>query len=148
MFGSVTGRLRVIYIDDDRLNLTVVSHMLECVAADVACFTNVDEALAALQTQAFHVGLIDIHMPQMSGVEFLHQLRRQIGPNRAMPALALTADLSRAERQYRELGFDGFIAKPVTLKTLLGGIVKVLARAAEAKASAKAAPGSPSSSAA
>lgn len=137
MFPTAGGRLSVIYIDDDKLNLTVVQHMLECVAADVTCFMRVDEALAALQTQSFHVGLFDIHMPQMSGIEVLQHLRGQIGPNRAMPVLALTADLSRDERQYRELGFDGFIAKPLTLKSLLGGIVQVLASTAEAQKSGR-----------
>lgn len=139
MFSVTDGRLNVIYIDDDKLNLTIVSHMLQCVGANVTCYTRADEALAGLMVQSFHVGLLDIHMPQMSGIELLHAMRRQIGPNRAMPALALTADLSRDERQYCELGFDGFIAKPVTLKSLLGGIWRVLATQAAAEHAGRAA---------
>jgi len=70
----------------------------------------------------------------MSGIELLAQLRREIGPNRAMPALALTADVSRDERDYQGLGFDGFIAKPVGVRALLVGILEVLISATGATA--------------
>ncbi|MDB5447286.1 MAG: hypothetical protein JWQ97_2603, partial [Phenylobacterium sp.] len=95
------------------------------------------EALELLFLRSFHVALIDIHMPEMSGIELLHLLRRRIGPNRATPALAVTADLSRTEAQYRELGFDGFVAKPVRIKTLLTSIAEVLTTKREADAAGR-----------
>jgi CheY-like chemotaxis protein len=127
-------RLQALYIDDDDLNLRVVAELLRSVGAAVTCCRRPREALEILAQRPFDVALIDIHMPEMSGIELLNELRRTIGPNRAMPTLALTADLTRAAHQYRDLGFDGFVAKPVSLKELLSSILVVLTATAEAKA--------------
>jgi CheY-like chemotaxis protein len=127
-------KLHVLYIDDDYLNLRVIADLLESIGAATTCCRQPTEALEMLAVRPFDVVLIDIHMPEMSGIELLAHLRRTIGPNRATPALALTADLTRDERQYRALGFDGFVAKPVGLKNLLGHILRVLKATAEARA--------------
>jgi CheY-like chemotaxis protein len=133
MSNPSVKRLHVIYVDDDLTNLKVVEDMLTSFGSAVTTCRNPAEALELLQLRSFHVALIDIHMPQMSGIELLHQLRHRIGPNRATPALALTADGSRDEAQYRELGFDGFVAKPVRIKSLLGAILAVLSNKAAAE---------------
>lgn len=126
------SKLHTLYIDDDHLNLRVVADLLESVGAATTCCPDPNEALELLALRPFDVVLIDIHMPAMSGIELLARLRRTIGPNRATPALALTADLTRDERQYRALGFDGFVAKPVSLRNLLAQILGVLEATAQA----------------
>jgi CheY-like chemotaxis protein len=137
MTPGTVENLHVIYIDDDETNLTVVRDILTCFGSAVTVCRRPAEALDLLAARPFHVALVDIHMPEMSGIEFLLSLRREIGPNRATPAIALTADVSRDEVQYRELGFDGFIAKPVLVKNLLLKILEVLTRRKEAEASAR-----------
>lgn len=127
MIGAGVGSLNVLYIDDDDLNLKVVSAMLDSVGATITCCRSPHAGLNLLAIQAFDVVLIDIHMPEMSGIDLLRKLRTRPSRNRGIPALALTADMTRDELQYRKLGFDGFIAKPVVMKKLLGAMLAALA---------------------
>jgi CheY-like chemotaxis protein len=117
---------RVLYIDDNEVNLRVVAALMEALDIAVTCYSSASRALELLECEAFDIVLTDIHMPEMSGFDVLRELRRREGPNRAAPVLALTADLTRDAAQYRELGFDGFIPKPVTLRTLCEALLELL----------------------
>jgi CheY-like chemotaxis protein len=131
--------LRIIYIDDNLLNLRVTSALLEASGMNLCCADSASAGLDLLQQQPFHIVLLDIHMPETSGVEVLAKLRSGDGPNRAIPVIAVTADVTRDERQYRQLGFDGFVPKPVLLRSLLSAIHSALA----ARAGSRTAAGAP-----
>ena len=118
--------LRVLYIDDNDVNLRVVAAMLEALQVAVSCCSTPTEGLELLERERFDLVLTDIHMPEMSGFDVLRELRFRKGPNRGAPVVALTADLTRDAAQYRELGFDGFIPKPVTLRPLCELLLQVL----------------------
>ena len=84
----------------------------------------------------FDVILMDIHMPGMSGIEAVERLRALPGPEHATPIIALTADvISRHPSEYRALGFDDFVAKPI----LVSGLLEAIKRASEPPAEAEAA---------
>ena len=121
------GAPRVLYVDDNDVNLMVVAAMLEALDVSVTCCLSAVEALDLLEREAFHIIFTDIHMPEMSGFDVLSELRRRKGPNRGAPVVALTADMSRDAMQYRELGFDGFVPKPVTLRPLCEMLLQLLA---------------------
>jgi CheY-like chemotaxis protein len=123
---------RVLYVDDNEMNLKVVAAMLEAVGVVVDCRLSAHDALGVLEREPYHLIFTDIHMPEMSGFELLSELRRRRGPNRGAPVVALTADLTRDEAQYRELGFDGFVPKPVTLRPLCEALLAALALTDEA----------------
>jgi CheY-like chemotaxis protein len=125
---------RVLYIDDNEVNLMVVAAMLEALDIAVSCRLSAAEALDLLEREPFHLIFTDIHMPEMSGFDVLREVRRRKGPNRGTPVVALTADLSRDAAQYRELGFDGFVPKPVTLRPLCEILLQVLAPPGRASA--------------
>lgn len=118
--------LAVLYVDDDFINLRVVDDLLGSVGVCVTCASSGPEGLMLLQQQNFDVVLMDIHMPGMTGVETLARLRDLECANRSLPVLALTADLSRGDAEYRALGFDGFVAKPVSLRLLLNAILQAM----------------------
>lgn len=126
--------LRVLYVDDNAVNLRVVAALLEALGVAVSCCISPDEALDLLEREAFDIIFTDIHMPEMSGFDVLREVRRRKGPNRGAPVVALTADLTRDEAQYRELGFDGFVPKPVTLRPLAEILLEVLPRRGRASA--------------
>jgi CheY-like chemotaxis protein len=118
--------MRVLYIDDNEVNLRVVAALLEALQVSVTCCSSASQGLELLEREAFHIVITDIHMPEMSGFDVLRELRLRKGPNRGAPVVALTADLSRDAAQYRELGFDHFIPKPVTLRPLCEMLLQVL----------------------
>lgn len=125
---------RVLYIDDNEVNLRVIAALLEALGVDVICCSSATHALDILERDHFDIVLTDIHMPEMSGFDVLRELRLRKGPNRGAPVVALTADLTRDEAQYRELGFDGFIPKPVTLRPLCEMLLQVLPASGRASA--------------
>lgn len=121
MFPDARGSraaTRVIYIDDNEVNLRVVGALMEALDIAVTCYSSASDALDLLESEPFDMVFTDIHMPEMSGFDVLRQLRGRSGPNRSAPVVALTADLTRDAAQYRELGFSGFVPKPVTLRAL------------------------------
>jgi len=127
--GEARGAPHVLYVDDNEVNLRVVAALLEALGIAVSCCISPEEALELLEREAFDIIFTDIHMPEMSGFDVLREIRLRKGPNRGAPVVALTADLSRDEAQYRELGFDGFVPKPVTLRPLSEMLLQILSPA-------------------
>ena len=119
--------MRVLYVDDDIVNLRVVQEMLHAADIPVDCVDGGREALSVLAEQPYDVVLMDIHMPGMTGLECLAELRAAPGPNRDALVIALTADLSRSEAEYQALGFRGLLAKPITLRALLAALLDAMA---------------------
>jgi len=119
-------KLRLLYVDDDVVNLRVLAELLGAVGAEVVTADSGAAGLELLSVEAFDVLLLDIHMPNMNGFDVLAALRASDGPNRDIPAIALTADLSRDETGYKQCGFDGFLPKPVTLRPVLQTILAVM----------------------
>jgi CheY-like chemotaxis protein len=115
--------LKVLYVDDDPFNLRVVSEMLRAVGVPVDPAASGAEALERLSVMAYDLILMDIHMPNMSGPECLVRIRQLGGSNRETPVIAVTADLSRQVAEYRRLGFDAVVFKPISLRTLLAAVL-------------------------
>src|SRR4051794_26987352 len=97
--------LRILYVDDNDLNLRVISALLESRGITLTCAPSPTSALEILEKGSFHVLLLDIQMPDMNGVDLLAEIRRTPGANQSTPAIAVTADLTRDEAEYEERGF-------------------------------------------
>lgn len=117
-----TIKMNVLYVDDDHVNLRVLADMLGACGITVTCALGGAEALEFLAVQAFDVVLMDLHMPGLSGVETLDRLRNGAGLNQQTPVVAVTADVG-FEQDHAALGFDGFLAKPVSMKPLLAAVL-------------------------
>ena len=62
--------------------------------------------------------ILDLRMPDISGHEFLRRIRElSIDPTPVVFAVSGDATID-TERQVRESGFDGFLAKPFAVTTL------------------------------
>jgi CheY-like chemotaxis protein len=115
--------LVILHVDDDPMNLRVVEEILVAFNHTAVKTTSGAEALDLLAGQTFDVVLMDIHMPGMSGVEAVEKLRASPGPERSVPVIALTADVfSRRPEDYRALGFNDFVSKPILVSGLLDAI--------------------------
>jgi two-component system sensor histidine kinase RpfC len=132
--GVMRAAPRVLYVDDNTVNLKVVAALMEALDVAVCCCGSADEALQILAREAFTIIFTDIHMPGASGFDLLAELRGREGPNRAAPVVALTADASRSAAQYHALGFDAFAPKPVTLRLVCELLLQFLAPASDAVA--------------
>ena len=71
--------------------------------------------------------LMDIHMPDMDGVEVVRYMRSMAGPGRDTPVIALTADaLSHTHEEYLALGFSDFLTKPVLVFDLMASMQRAV----------------------
>jgi CheY-like chemotaxis protein len=110
----------VLIVDDEPVNRLVLGRMAEHFGAHAAEACSGVEALEMLSAQAFDLVLMDIHMPTMSGIQTVEQLRASTGPNRETPVVAVTGDTTRNLRDYLALGFDGYANKPISLSLVQG----------------------------
>jgi CheY-like chemotaxis protein/HPt (histidine-containing phosphotransfer) domain-containing protein len=116
------------------VNQRVAIRILEKAGHSVRAVTNGFEVLAALQTEDFHVVLMDVQMPGLDGLETTGHIRDTEGPLRHTPIIAMTAHALQGDRERcLAAGMDDYIAKPIQPVALLrlvdrwvaGGAVEV-----------------------
>jgi CheY-like chemotaxis protein len=79
------------------------------------------------KTNRYDLVLMDCHMPGMDGYEASRAIRRQAAPLCRVPIVALTANAMEGdEARCREAGMDGYVAKPVTRRTLSAALERWL----------------------
>jgi signal transduction histidine kinase/ActR/RegA family two-component response regulator len=119
--------LSVLAVDDNPVNLQVLQQLLGSFGHVVARASSGAQSLELMAQQAFDLVLMDIQMPGMTGIEALRQLRGREGPNRHVPVVALTADVTSGGRQrYLELGFTDHASKPIQVQELLEVVIRAL----------------------
>lgn len=84
-------------------------------------------ALAGLRAEPPALVLLDISLPELDGTDVLRQMRAD-PLLRDLPVIALTAHAMSGDRErYLELGFDGYVAKPIVdEQVLLAEIARLL----------------------
>ncbi|MGD9917216.1 MAG: ATP-binding protein [Paenirhodobacter sp.] len=123
---------RVLIADDSAVNRAVLHHMLTTLGA--SCDFAVDglEALRLCEALPYDLAVLDVEMPRLSGIELMRRLRAGPGPNRALPIVACTAYVLRANREaLQDAGADAIVAKPLTrVEPLARAIVLATGRGA------------------
>lgn len=108
----------ILVVDDNPINLKLISVLLGLEGYEVREATDSAEALAILKTFRPHLILADIQMPGMDGLELTRQLKADSATRDtiiiAMTAYAMKGDEERA----LEAGCDGYIAKPIDTRAL------------------------------
>ena len=106
--------MTVLLAEDNPVNRLIVGAMLSRLGAEVIEAANGSEAIAQASRApaSVHAILMDLHMPEIDGLEATRQLRAQ--PATAhLPIIALTAAVLDAERaQAHAAGMNGFVSKP------------------------------------
>lgn len=121
---------KILIVDDTPANLLVSKRLLEETRIQVETVGSGAEALKATKEKYYHVIMLDHFMPEMDGIECLHAIQKQDeGKCRNSKFIMLTANASpESESQYKKEGFDGFLAKPGTAKTMENEVRKLLPR--------------------
>lgn len=139
--SAIEGELRMLIVDDNATNRTVLQAMLGHmgVACDVA--RDGHEAVAMWGAGSWDAILMDIHMPGMDGLETGRVIRaREAAEGRARtPILAVTASvLTHETDRYLAAGMDGFVAKPIAARGLVAALDAALSGSPKGVASAAA----------
>jgi signal transduction histidine kinase/CheY-like chemotaxis protein/HPt (histidine-containing phosphotransfer) domain-containing protein len=124
--------LRILVAEDHPINQRLVTRMLEKQGHTVTLASNGLEALANLDGASFDVVLMDVQMPEMSGLEAAAELRkREVQTGRRTPVIAMTAHAMEEDRE-RCLagGMDAYVSKPVTREGLNAALASVTSQSA------------------
>jgi PAS domain S-box-containing protein len=129
------SRARVLVADDVVTNQMVVTGILRELGLRSDAVSNGNEAIAAIKTLPYDLVLMDVHMPEMDGLEATRRIRaeesgaeesgvagddlavgRDDGEDRhdRLPVIALTASAMPGDRQkFMEAGMDDYVSKPI-----------------------------------
>jgi len=124
---------RILFAEDDAVNLLAGKIMLEKLGYDVVTATNGQEALERLLEHTFDLILMDIQMPRIDGVEATRIIRdsARYGSKSGIPIIAMTAYAMEGDREkFLAAGLDAYIAKPIEATELREAIEAVLAKPA------------------
>src|SRR4028118_2065002 len=116
-------------VDDDRNILTSVSIALQAEGFTTRVYSDGDTALKAFADNPPDLGVFDIKMPRMDGMELLRRVREAGGDVGAMPVIFLTSkDDELDEALGLAMGADDYIAKPFSQRLLIARIRAILRR--------------------
>ena len=112
-------------VDDDRNILTSISIALQAEGFITRVYSDGDTALKAFAENPPDLGVFDIKMPRMDGMELLRRVRE----TSAMPVIFLTSkDDELDEALGLAMGADDYIAKPFSQRLLIARIRALLRR--------------------
>ena len=116
----------VLIVEDNDRNLELVRDILHAKGYDTLEAGTAEDGLEISRSRAPALILMDIQLPGMGGIEGLKALRAE--PKTAgIPVVAITASVMQADReQIMRAGFDGFIEKPITVRSFLEVVEGVL----------------------
>ena len=128
--------LRVLVVDDNATNRKVLTGQLEACGVKPVCVSTAQDALqelvdATVSDQPFQVALLDFHMPECDG-EQLGRLIRTYDHLTHTRLVLLTSSGHRGDAQrFADLGFAGYLVKPITRRDLTACLSLVMSNSAE-----------------
>ncbi len=110
--AATASGARVLLVEDNPINALLARTLLKREGAEVDRAASGQEALAAVAAATYDLILMDLRMPDLSGVEAARELRAR---GVTTPIVALTADAFEDDRRAAlGAGMDDFLVKPLT----------------------------------
>jgi PAS domain S-box-containing protein len=130
-FDSELGRdhpLDILLAEDNVVNQKVALLLLDRLGyrADVAA--SGQEVVEAVERQPYDVILMDVHMPEMDGIEATRLVFSMLPPGQYPYIIAMTAAAMQEDRERcRQVGMQNFISKPVKVEELVRALLQARA---------------------
>ena len=117
----------ILVVEDNDMNMQLVEFLLEEGGYRIVKATSGEEALSLTHDGAApDLILMDIHLPGMDGLSVVRAIKSDERTSR-IPILALTAHAMRGDKdRFLEAGCDGYISKPIDVKTFIASIERYL----------------------
>jgi two-component system cell cycle response regulator DivK len=116
----------ILIIEDNEKNLKLVRDVLQVKGYKTLEARSGEEGITIARDQQPDLVLMDIHLPGISGIEAIGELRDDAATSR-IPVIAVTASVMQHDlKRITDSGFDGYVAKPLNLKSFLDTVQRVL----------------------
>ena len=114
---------RVLVVEDNDMNMQLVEYLLEEGGYQIVKAASGEEALSVARGEdPVDLILMDIHLPGIDGLSVVREMKADARTS-AIPILALTAHAMRGDKdRFLDAGCDGYISKPIDVKTFLTSI--------------------------
>lgn len=118
--------LNILVIEDEELIRTMIKFNLEKAGYHVTAADTAEAMLSELDGNTYHLILLDIMLPGMSGPQGLQEIRKR---GIKTPVIMVTAKTDTETKvDTFDLGADDYIAKPFDMKELLARVKAIVRR--------------------
>ncbi|MGZ4639975.1 MAG: response regulator [Actinomycetes bacterium] len=119
---------RILVVEDNDLNLKLVRDVLQFAGFEVIEARTGEQGVALAHETAPDLVLMDLQLPGIDGTEAL-RLLRESPVTHDLPVVAVTASVMKEDHERtRVAGFDGYVAKPLSVRSLPDQVRGYLAR--------------------
>ncbi len=109
----------ILVVEDNPVSQKVARRMLDRLGLRCDMAASGAAALARISQKSYDLILMDLNLPDMSGIDLTRQIRAQEGEVMHVPIVAMTADAMAGTRERcLEAGMDDYLSLPVTLSGL------------------------------
>lgn len=116
--------LHVLLVEDIELNVIVARSVLEKLGNSVDVAMTGKEALEKFTPGEYDLVLLDIQLPDMTGLDISRQLTTRYTRDELPPLVALTANVLKDKKEYLDAGMDDVLSKPLAVPALMATIQK------------------------
>lgn len=116
--------LHVLLVEDIELNVVVARSVLEKLGCSVEVAMTGKAALEMFDPLEFDLVLLDIQLPDMTGMDVSRAIRQQYPDANLPPLVALTANVLKDKKEYFDAGMDDVLSKPLAVPALTAIIKK------------------------
>ena len=118
---------KLLVVDDNGMNLKVIKNLLKLNGITPDLAGSGTEALSKMENNTYDVIMLDHMMPEMDGIQTLHNAKDRSLIAEGCAVIALTANaVVGAREMYLVEGFDDYLSKPVDVKALENALGKYL----------------------
>ncbi|EJF32502.1 aerobic respiration two-component sensor histidine kinase ArcB [Enterobacter sp. Ap-916] len=116
--------LHVLLVEDIELNVIVARSVLEKLGNSVDVAMTGKDALEMFIPGEYDLVLLDIQLPDMTGLDISRELNKRFSKEELPPLVALTANVLKNKTEYLEAGMDDVLSKPLAVPALMSMIQK------------------------
>ena len=119
--------LDILLVEDGYANQRMATALLTNWGHKVTVASDGAEAILRWQQREFDIILMDIHMPNVDGIQATQKIRElETGKGQRIPIIAMTAQAMKGDREVcMKADMDGYVSKPIRKKSLLNELKRV-----------------------
>lgn len=123
-FKNSIAQTKILYIEDDNYIREYINEFLKRFNSNIYLASNAEDGLEIYKKHKPDIMIVDINLPNMSGIELISQIRKNDNFTRIIISTAYTN--KEFTLQAIELNITRYLVKPITSKDLIAALQKAL----------------------